>query len=76
MAKQEHKKDQKVEGLMVKSLDDDKLVAAIKCGIADLCRLINEADRRDIQVNFNIAKPVDAPKGELKVTQCDISRKL
>ena len=64
------------EGLNVKGKTDDQLVAAVRQGVADLCLMIAEADKRGIDVNFNIGKPPSKLRGGFQVTQCDIRRRL
>lgn len=63
-------------GLGVKALTDEKLVDVIKARIAELTVFINEADKRDIAVDFSIRKPPHKLKGGFRVAQCDITRRL
>ena len=64
------------ETLGLKRKTDEELVASVRQQVQTLCLTIAEADRREIDVNFNIGKPVGALRGGFKVTQLDIRRRL
>ncbi|MES2671629.1 MAG: hypothetical protein V4673_14595 [Pseudomonadota bacterium] len=68
-------KKAKTKAAPAEEVSDANLVAEIRQKVAYLCALIGKADRRGITVDFQIRK-VDDKKGNFKVVQCDVRKKI
>lgn len=60
----------------LKGISDHDLVARVRKQVSEICMLINEADRRGIEVVFSIKKNDPAVKGGYEVTQLDVRKEL